>query len=378
MSDLIYLDNNTITRPSSQAVEKMLPFLKERWGAVESPHKMGQEQLPAVDAAASAIYEALGAGFDDRFHFTSSGAEAIGQIFFSLYLDQIRETGHNHFLTTAVEETAVLMATKRLQKVDCFAKMLPVDPAGRLRAEVLEEAIRPRACMLSISMANSLTGVLQPVADLARICKEKEILLHVDVSSALGKIFFSFQDFGIDLLSFEGSLLHAPRGTGGLLVRKGLEFSPVMQGAAPFNSPLFIALAVAMDELQERVDHMCTEVSRLRQKFEDEIEKAYPDAIIFFRDVERLPNTSVIAFPGAASEAMLFKLNRRGVFATFGGKSSQHLSHILKACGIDSEQSLCALSFSLSHETTEDQIDRAVEIIVETAKELRAVAGALL
>lgn len=334
MSDPIYLDNHTITRPSSKALEKSLPFHKEYWGAIEAPHQMGQELHHAVDAAASSIYETLGSSGDASFTMTSSGAEAIAQVFSSMYFDQVRETGRNHFLTTAIEEMPIILATKRLQKAECYGKMLPVDSAGRLRAEVLEEAIGPRAAMLSISMAHPLTGVIQPISDLVRVCREKELPLHVDVSCALGKLFFQFEDFGIDFLTFEGSKIHAPKGTGGLLVRKGLSVSPMIQGSPPFNVPVFVALAVAMEEMQMRLDHVCTEVARLRQKFEEEIQKALPDARVLFNDVERLPNTSVIAFPGASSEALLFHLQRKGVFATFGGGSSQHLSFVLKACGI--------------------------------------------
>jgi len=377
MPKLIYLDNHTITRPSAKALEKMMPFFKEHWGAIESPHRMGQELIPAVDAAAAAIYEALGADRSASFTFTSSGAEAISQVLFSTCLDTMRDSGRNHFLTTAVEEVPFLMAIKRLQKLDCHGKMLPLDTAGRLRTEVLEEAIKPRVAMLSLSMANSLTGVIQPISDLVRVCREKEILLHVDVSSVLGKIFFAFQDFGIDFLTFDGSLMHAPKGTGGVLVRKGLSLAPFIQGSPSFNVPLFIALATAMEEMQTKLDFLCTEIARLRQKFEEEIVRALPDAVILFQETDRLPNTSVIAFPGASSEALLFSLQRKGIYASFGGKNSQHLSYILKTCGIAPELALSALSFALSWETTEEEIERAVEMIADSVRQIKRISGSI-
>lgn len=378
MPDLIYLDNHTVTRPSAKGIEKMMPFLKEQWGAVEAPHRMGQELIPAVDAAATAIYEALGADIDASFTFTSSGAEAISQVLFSTCLDVMRDTGRNHFLTTAVEDIPILMAMKRLQKLDCHSKLLPVDTAGRLRAEVLAEAIKPRVGMLSLSMANPLTGVIQPISDLVRVCREKEILLHVDVSCILGKIFFVFQDFGIDFLTFDGSLLHAPKGTGGVLARKGLSLTPLIQGSPSFNVASFIALATAMEEMQSKLDTVCTEIARLRQKFEEEIICAIPKAVVFFKDVDRLPNTAVIAFPGVSSEALLFLLQRKGLMASFGGKNNQHLSYILKACGIEPKLALSALSFALSWKTTEEEIDRAVAIIADCVKQISHVSGALV
>ncbi len=377
MTSSIYLDNHTITRPSPKMIEKILPFLKEHWGAVEAPHRMGQELIPTVDAAASAIYEALGAESSASFTFTSSGAEAISQVFFSTCLDSMRDTGRNHFLTTAIEDLPILMAIKRLQKLDCHGKMLPLDASGRLRTEVLEEAIKPRVAMLSISMANSLTGVIQPISDLVRICREKDILLHVDVSSILGKIFFVFQDFGIDFLTFDGSLMHAPKGTGGLLVRKGLSVAPLIQGTPSLNVPMFLALAMAMGEMQNKIDFICTEIARLRHKFEEQLVHALPDVEVLFQEVDRLPNTSVVAFPGAASEALLFSLQRKGLFASFGGKNSQHLSYILKTCGVRPEAALSALSFALSSETTEEEIDCAVEMIVDSVKQIRSISGSL-
>lgn len=368
-SSSIYLDNHTVTRPSKKSLEAMLPFFKEHWGHAAAPHRMGQQLLPAVDEASAKILQALGAG-SSTFQFTSSGAESASQVLLSTYADVIRESGKNHFLTTGIEDSPILMSLKQLKKFDCHTKMLPVDEAGRLRAEVLEEAITPRTVMLSVAMSNSFTGVIQPIADLARVCKEKEILFHVDVSSTLGKVFFSFQDFGIDFLSFEGSLLNAPKGTGGLLIRKGLALSPLIHGSAPFNVPLFVALGSALEEMEERLDFVCTETARLRGRFEEQIQENIPTARLFFQDVDRLPNTSVIAFPKIASELLAFHLQRKGIFATFGCLNGQHLSSILKTCGISPELSLCALSFALSHETTEEEIDRAVKILAETVAEL--------
>ena len=225
--------------------------------------------------------------------------------------------------------------------------------------------------MLSIALSSPLTGVIQPIADLARICKEKEILLHVDVSCALGKIFFSFEDFGIDFLTFEGTLFNAPKGTGGIIVRQGLSLSPFIHGNPPFNVPFFTALSAAMKDKDGKLDYFCTEIARLRQKFEETIKEEIPEAVVFFQDADRLPNTSVIAFPKIASELLAFHLQRKGVFASFGGGMNQHLSSVLRTCGISADLALCALSFALSHETTEEEIDRTLSILIETIQELR-------
>jgi cysteine desulfurase len=332
--------------------------------------RLSQEQLSEIDQAAHVITRCLGAS-SSKLLFTSSGAEAISHVFSSVYLDQVRETGRSHFLTTGIEDSSILMGLKHLKKLECHTKMLPVDQAGRLRAEVLEEAISPRTVMLSLALSSPLTGVIQPIADLARVCKEKEILLHVDVSCALGKIFFSFEDFGIDFLTFDGSLLDAPKGTGGILIRRGLSLSPFIHGNPPFNASQFTALSAAMKEAEEKLDYLCTETSRLRHKFEETIKEKIPEAVVFFQDSDRLPNTSVVAFPKIASELLAFHLQKKGVFVSFGGGMNQHLSSILRTCGIQVELALCALSFALSHKTTEEEIDKTLLILIDTVNELR-------
>jgi cysteine desulfurase len=350
----------------------MLPFCKSYWGTPHSLHQKGQELFGPIDHATSQIYEAVGANFEDHFTFTASGAEAISQVFFSNYIDFTRESGRNHFLTLATEDSAILPSLQRLQDLDCAIKLLPVDVCGRLRPEVLEEAIKPRAALLSLSWANPLTGVIQPIADIASICHSKGIRLHVDASAVIGKLFFRFEEAGIDYLTFDGSLFHAPRGTGGLFCRKECPLRPLVAGPVNMNVGALAALGIAMQEAEANFDAMCTETARLRDKLESGILQVVPDARIFFQEAERLPNTSVIAFPGVHSEALLYALNRRGVYA-----STQKLSQVLRACSLDATLAASAVSFALSYKTQEAEIDRAVSIIAEAACQLREVTGEL-
>ena len=332
--------------------------------------RTSQDQVLAVDAAAKAIIQSLGAN-GSTFLFTSSGAEAISQALHSVYMDVTRETGRNYFLTTSTEDFSILLGLKYLKKLDCHYKMLAVDEMGRLCASVLAESITPKTAMLSLSLANPLTGVIQPIADLARICKEKEILLHVDISATFGKIFFSFQDFGIDFLTFDGHLLGGPKGTGGILVREGLSIAPLIQGTPPFNTKAFLLLSEVMRQEQNRLDHVCTETARLRHKLEAGIKERMPEAIVLFQEADRLPNVTTVIFPKIASELLAFHLQRKGVFASFGGEACQHLSSILKTCGVKIDLALTALSLCLSSTTTEGEIDQTLSILEETVKELR-------
>jgi cysteine desulfurase len=334
--------------------------------------RVSQDKVAAVDAAAKTILTSLGAD-GSIFLFTSNGAEAVSQVLSSVYLEVTRETGRNHFLTTGIEDFSILMGLKHLKKLDCQFKMLAVDDMGRLCASVLSESITPKTVMLSVSLANPLTGVIQPIADLARVCKEKEILLHVDISCTFGKIFFSFKDFGIDFLTFDAPLLGAPKPAGGLLVSEGLSIVPLIHGNPAFNTEAFLLLSEAMSQGQTRLDHVCTETARLRAKLEEGIKERVPDAILPFQEADRLPNVATAIFPKIASELLAFHLQRKGVFASFGGEASQHLSSILKTCGVRSDLALSALSFALSHTTKEAEIEETLSILEETAKELRKI-----
>ncbi len=367
----VYLDNHTATRPYPQALEAMLPFYQEKWGAASAPYQMGQEAVSGVLQSTDEIMQELGAGKEDQFFFCSSGAEAVGSVFFSHYLEEVRDSGKNHILTTNVEEAPTFLGLKRLEKFHCVEKVLPVNSQGQMTRQVLEEAIKPRTSLLSLAWANSLTGVIHPIADIAQACKEKGIRLHVDASTVIGKLFFHFEDLNVDYLTFDGSLFHSPKGTAGLLVKGGIAFHPLIAGNPNVHVGGVAALARALGESSRYFDQINLETARLRREFEQGVVSGFPEAVVLFQDVERLPNTAVIAFPGVDSDALLYLLSRRGVYASMGGGQAQKLFYLLTASQVDEGLARCALSFSLSYETTEEEIAYAVQMIAECAIKLK-------
>jgi cysteine desulfurase len=373
-----YLDHHTATRPLSSSIEAMLPFLRDHWGSIAAPHQMGQELIPAWEQSLESILDVLGAKKEDRFYFFSSNSEAIRELYQWHYLDQIRNTGKNHIVTTNIEEAAILSSLKRLEELGCVGKILSVNAQGQLTQAILDDALRPRSSLVSISWANGLTGVIHPIADLAEACQAKDVRLHVDASYMIGKTYFRFEDFNIDFLTFDGSLLHAPKGTAGLLVKEKTNFS---YPASPMvRTPMgqLVALAQALEKGRSMFDHLCLETARLRDKLEKGVQEGFPDAVLLFQEAERLPNCSSIAFPGVIGDALLFLLNRKGVYASFGGGHCQKLSQILLASGFDETLAQCALSFSLSFETQEKEIEDAIETIVESAHQLQKLSRQLL
>ncbi len=386
MSAHIYLDNSTITRPSSKVVSEMLPFLQERWEASGAPHKLGHEALPDIERALKKIYRLLGAGEEDVMVVTSSGTEAVNHVVQSVYRDVTLPTGKNHFLTSNIDEAPAIMAMSHLEPLGCVCRMVEAGPSGQITAEAVGDALTPRSALLSLSWANGLTGVIHPVEEIAALCRERGILFHLDASHVLGKLYFELDKVGADFITFEGSLLHAPKGTGALWAREGTKVTPLLFGsheqggqrAGPWSVAGLAALGQAADQLLEARDLLCMEGARLKSRLEEGIVKVYPDAKVLFSNQERLPHVTAVAFPGIAAEALLLALSEEGLYASIGGGSHQQLSLILEACGCDPLLCHSAISFSLSRETTDHEIDSALKVIEEAAGRLRKTSAQMV
>lgn len=375
----IYLDNSMTTRPSEKALAKMMPFFTSQWGMPAAPHLMGQELFPAMKESWQAIYTLFGAKDTDDMVFTSSGAEAVNHVLMSAYLDVTLPTGKNHFITSHIDEAPAIMSVGRLEKMGCVGKMIHPDSTGKITAKALAEAITPRTALVSLSWGNGLTGVVQPVEEIAKLCEERGILLHLDATHVLGKLYFDLADIGAAFITLNGDNIHAPKGTGALYIKGGTRCSPFIVGgieqasqrAGSYNIPGLVALGAAAAEALEARDLLGMEVARLRDQLEMGVVAGYSEAIPLFCRQQRLPHITCLAFPGIANEALLFALNRRNVFACMGGGSFQQIALVLTAAGISEKIAHTALSFSLSRETNDDEVERATEIIVETANKLR-------
>ena len=189
-------------------------------------HQLGGRLLPlqerALREAFLMLYAFAGAKKEDHFIFTSSGAEAVNHAVFAAYLDITRKTGKNHFLCSILDEAPTIMSMNRLNELGCVFQMIPSINEGRVTVKDVAEMITPRTALLSISWANGLTGVIQPLTEISALCKDRGILFHVDATHTLGKGDFSFQESGADLLTFNGP----SGGMGGLFIRSGIEISP--------------------------------------------------------------------------------------------------------------------------------------------------------
>lgn len=351
-------------------------------GVPSQPHQMGQRLLPAMEEAYRSIYALLSADSKDNLVLTSSGTEAVNHVVQAVYFDVTRTTGKNHFVTASIDEAPAILAVARLEQMGCVGKMAAVTTGGFVTPQAIADVITPRTALVSLSWANGLTGVINPVSDIAKLCRERGILFHLDATHVLGKLYFDLAEVGADFITFNGDNLHGPKGSGVLWVRDGVRLSPLLLGGAQqagyragdVNIPAMVGLGVACAEALESRDLMCTEVARLRDKLEAGVKAGFSDAVLFFNDQQRLPNCSAIGFPGISNELLLYSLDRQQLYCSMGGGNFPQLGLVLTASGVKDTLAHSALSFSLARTAYEEEIDRAIEIIVSTALRLRKLS----
>jgi cysteine desulfurase len=311
------------------------------------------------------IYDLVGADEKDTFVFTPSGAEAINQVHWTAFLDIARKEGKCHFITSTMEDAPVLQSLKRLEELGCYVKAAPMDEKGRIDVAKLAELIGPRTAMISISSAQGLTGVIQPIDEIAALAKEKGVLLHIDASYSLGKLYAPFKDLPIDYLTFSGDRIHSVKGSGGLFAKAGRPLSAWTLGATT-DIPSLLALSAAAAQAMLLIDSMNLEVARLRDRFEEMILRAIPDAKVCFANSLRLPNLSAISFPRAHNEALHYVLHRQGLSSAIGGTHAPHIHRLLMASGVPETTAQTAISFALSRYTTQEEVDLAASLVIET------------
>lgn len=386
MPSLIYLDNSTTARPSEKVISTMMPFLTNYWGTSTAPHQKGQELFPFLTEYYRSLYAFIGAKEGDQLILTSSGSEAVNHVISSVHRDVTQSTGKNQFLTSKADEAPAIMSISHLEPFGCIGKSIEVNCQGIVTQQAVADSLSPRTALVSLSWANGLTGVIQPVVEIAKLCRERGVRFHLDATHVLGKLFYELEEIDPDYLTFNGEQLHGPRGTGILFIKQGIRCSPFIFGSADqgglraggVNMPGLAGLAMASQEALESRDLLCTETARLRNQLEKGILKGFPKAQICFKEQERLPHCTTLLFPGIANEALLFALNRRWLAASIGGGSFQQLALMLASAGIEENLARSAVSFSLSRYTTEDEIDRSISIIVESAQMLSSLSRELI
>lgn len=382
----VYLDNNATTRVDPRVVEAMLPFFSEQFGNASSKHDLGEEASDALRTARRQVQELIGAARDTEIVFTSSGTEADNTAILSALETQ---AGRNEVITSQVEHPAVLALCEHLEKTG-RAKIyrIPVDTYGRLDIEAYRRALGPNTACVSLMWANNETGVLFPVEQFAEMAHEAGALFHSDAVQAAGKISIDLKQTQIDLLSLSAHKLHGPKGIGALYVRKGVSLQPLIRGgrqergrrAGTENVPAIVGLGKAAEAARHSLQNDMPRVMKLRDDLERGLLARIGSASIIGDPESRVPTTLNVAFEHLESDPILVLLNKRGIAASSGSacaSGSMEPSHVLRAMQVPYTAAFGAVRFSLSRETTADDINRVLEVVPDLITKLRGPAFAL-
>ncbi|OKO84296.1 cysteine desulfurase NifS [Bradyrhizobium sp. NAS96.2] len=377
----IYLDNNATTRADPAVVQAMLPFLTEQFGNASSAHAFGSEVAKAVKQARRSLQGLLGSAYDHEIVFTSGGTEANNAAILSALATQ---DGRDEIVTTSVEHSAILALVEQLATRGVTTHVIGVDSRGRLDIEAFRRALGPRTAIASVMWANNETGTIFPVEFLAGLTRAAGALFHTDAVQAIGKLAIDLSDSAIDMLSLSAHKLHGPKGVGALYLRKDTKFRPLIWGgsqergrrAGTENIPGIVGLGKAAELAAERLEPERARIGSLRDRLEQAI--LHNGGCSVLGDLSsRLPNTTIVAFDHLEGEAIVHHLNRAGIAASVASacsSGSSEPSHVLRAMDVPASSMRGAVRFSLSRETTVEEVARVAHVLSDIVAQLRAMS----
>ena len=372
---MIYLDYNATTPLCDEAREAMLPYLDRHFGNPSSVHATGREARAAIDNARDKLASLLHVKPHELI-FTSGGTESCNLAV--LGLARCRSSRGGHLISNKAEHHAVLYALEYLEKHEDFeVAWLNVSRNGIVDLDQLASSIRPETRLVSIMTANNETGVIQPMREISKICRDRDVLLHSDMVQSFGKI---ENDLSlVDAASFGAHKFYGPKGVGFLFLRSGLSIQPIMFGGAHENErrpgtenvAAIAGMAAAAEWIRKEKQREQEREKRLRDKLWARITHSFPAAKQNGDPAHCLANTLNVSFTGFDSETMLMALDLEGVCASSGSAcmvGSVVASHVLLAMGLPLEGAASAVRFSFGKQTTTQEIDdaaKAIERIVE-------------
>src|SRR6202167_5714266 len=376
----IYMDANATTPLLPEVLEAMRPFFIDTFGNASSIHQHGQHARAAVERAREQVPALLNCR-PAEIVFTSGGTESDNTAIFG-----ILRPG-DHLITSAIEHHAVLHSGHKAQERGIEVTYLPVSGSGAVDPFDVYRALKPNTKLISIMMANNETGVVQPVEQIGKIAAEAEVAFHTDAVQAAGKIPIDVNAIGCHLLSLSGHKLHAPQGIGILYVRRGTRFEPLFFGGAherqrragTENVAGIVGLGKAAEiALEGLLSGTPERVGALRDRLESGLLEHTTDRGVNSGAAARVPNTTNLWFDHLEGEALVIALDLKGLAVSSGAACSSGASepsHVLEAMGLSPERARSSLRMSLHRQTTEEEIDRAIELVSSQVTRLREVSA---
>ena len=381
----VYADNAATTKVYPEVVEEMLPYFTEVFGNPSSLHHMGQQAKKALDSARARIADVIGAAPEEIF-FTSCGTESDNWAIrgASAVYARVNKIEKPHIITTKIEHHAVLHTFKALENSGYEVTYVDVDENGKVSPDAIVSAIRDNTCLVTVMLANNEMGTIEPVADIVKAVKAvRNIPFLTDAVQAVGNIPVNVKELGVDMLSFSGHKIHAPKGVGCLYIKKGTRLKNLIEGggqekgkrAGTEGLANIMGMAKALEISRDRMGE-AKELAAKRDRLIKGI-TSLPDTYLTGHPTDRLPGNASFVFKGIEGESLLFLLSAAGICGSTGSacsSASLEPSHVLTSMGIPVEICHGSLRLSICYETTDEDIDYMIENVKKVVERLRMMS----
>jgi len=379
----IYLDHAATTAVHPEVIQAMLPYFSERFGNASTLYSYGQEARQAMEEARNIMARFIGAKSSREIVFTSGGTESDNfALCGTAWANQKRG---NHIITTPIEHHAVLNTCKFLEKTGFKVTYLPVDGYGSVDPQDVKKAITDKTVLISIMHANNEVGTIEPIAEIGKIAREKEIYFHTDAVQTLGHLAVNVDELQVDLLSASAHKLYGPKGVGMLYIKKGTRIVPLLHGGDQENrrraSTENVAGIVGFGKAGELAGRDMEGEGRRLSFLRDKLIKGILEKIEFSQlnghPTRRLPGNVNVSVKYVEGESMLLKLDGKGICASSGSACTSSIlepSHVLTAIGIPADVAHSSLRFTFGRENTESDVDFVLEVLPVIIKGLRLMS----
>lgn len=380
----VYMDNNATTSLNEEVLQEMLPYYKEVYGNPSSKfYDVGRCAESALLGLRERVAKQLGAKVNEVY-FTASGCEAdnwaIKGVAFA------NKAKGNHIITTKIEHHAILSACEFLEKHGFSVTYLDVDENGKVTAEDVEKAICDNTILVSVMTANNEIGTIEPIAEIAKVCREHKVIFHTDAVQAIGHMKINVEELGVDMLSLSAHKFHGPKGVGALYIRNGVRIENLIHGggqergkrAATENLAGIAGLTKALELANTDLDKKIARMKELRDKLIKGISENVPYCKLNGpTDETRLCNNVNFSFRYIEGESILMMLDMKGIAASSGSacaSGSLDPSHVLLAIGLPHEIAHGSLRLSVGEDTTDAEVDYVIETIPPIIERLRMMS----
>jgi cysteine desulfurase len=391
MNKKVYLDYAATTPVDERVLKAMLPYFREKFANSVSLHQFGQESAAAVDSARQTLASFLGAR-EEEIIFTSSATESNNLALKGLAW---ANPDKKHLLVSSIEHDCVLNSAKWLSGQGYQVEEIPVDETGLVNPDQVAKMIRPETLVVSVIHASNEVGTIEPIGEIGKICRENGVLFHTDAAQSFTKLPINVNKMKIDLLTASSHKIYGPKGAALLYLRSGVKITPLLHGgghertfrSSTVNVPAIVGFTKAAEITYQEMEAESKRLTALRDRVISAVLDKVPNSYLNGHPKKRLANNVNLRFAGIEGEAILMKLDAKGIAVStgsacasvglsgeLGGFADMAPSHVLLALGLSHEQAHGSIRISLGRQTTGEEIDYLLEVLPGVVADLRRLS----